>query len=182
MYWEKIWQLRFFWAVTIAIFYFMMFLGTAQAQEKKIPAETEAQSEKSSASEYTWHYTAVSVSLFSALMSYNDAKSYNDLSAKNSTLATQYANSSNSREQASYKSEYDSNASKMKSYKSSMQTWDFLTLLGLGWEAYLLMSDESDSNSNAVNSGTIQFPFIPRLAYQTYPYGTKTVLRWNMSF
>ena len=68
----------------------------------------------------------------------------------------------------------------MKSYKSSMQTWDFFTLLGLGWEAYLLMSDESDSN--AVNSGTIQFPFIPRLAYQTYPYETKTVLRWNMSF
>ncbi len=68
----------------------------------------------------------------------------------------------------------------MKSYKSSMQTWDILTLLGLGWEAYLLMSDES--GSSAVNSGSIQFPFIPRLAYQTYPYGTKTVLRWNMSF
>ena len=68
----------------------------------------------------------------------------------------------------------------MKSYKSSMQTWDILTLLGLGCEAYLLMSDESISST--VNSGSIQFPFIPRLAYQTYPYGTKTVLRWNMSF
>mgnify|MGYP000674279745 CR=1 FL=1 len=135
---------------------------------------------KSSSSEYTWHYAAVSVTLVSALMSYNAANSYNDLSAKNSTLATQYANSSSSSEQASYKSEYDSNASKMKSYKSSMQTWDILTLLGLGWEAYLLMSDESISS--AVNSGSIQFPFIPRLAYQTYPYGTKTVLRWNMSF
>ena len=180
MYWEKIWQLRFFRAVTITIFYFMLFLGTAQAQEKEISAETEAQSEKSSSSEYTWHYAAVSVTLVSALMSYNAAKSYNDLSAKNSTLATQYANSSSSSEQASYKSEYDSNASKMKSYKSSMQIWDILTLLGLGWEAYLLMSDESISS--AVNSGSIQFPFIPRLAYQTYPYGTKTVLRWNMSF
>jgi len=180
MYWEKIWKLRFSRAVTITIFYFMLFLGTAQAQEKEISAETEVQSEKSSSSEYTWHYAAVSVTLVSALMSYNAANSYNDLSAKNSTLATQYANSSSSSEQASYKSEYDSNASKMKSYKSSMQTWDFLTLLGLGWEAYLLMSDESDSS--AVNSGSIQFPFIPRLAYQTYPYWTKTVLRWNMSF
>ena len=180
MYWGKIWQLRFCSAVTITIFYFMLFLGTAQAQEKEIPAETEAQSEKSSASEYIWHYAAVSVTLVSALMSYNAAKSYNDLSAKNSTLATQYANSSSSSEQASYKSEYDSNASKMKSYKSSMQTWDILTLLGLGWEAYLLMSEES--GSSAGNSGSIQFPFIPWLAYQTYPYGTKTVLRWNMSF
>ncbi len=180
MYWEKIWQLRFFRVVTITIFYFLLFLGTAHAQEKEMSAETEAQSEKSSSPEYTWHYTAVSVTLVSALMSYNAAKSYNDLSAKNSTLATQYANSSSSSEQASYKSDYDSNASKMKSYKSSMQTWDLLTLLGLCWEAYLLMSDES--GSSAVNSGTIQFPFIPRLAYQTYPYGTKTVLRWNMSF
>ena len=176
MYWGKIWKLRFFRAVTITIFYFMLFLGTAHAQEKEMSAETEAQSEKS----LTWHYAAVSVTLVSALMSYNAAKSYNDLSAKNSTLATQYANSSSSSEQASYKSEYDSNASKMKSYKRSLQTWDILTLLGLGWEAYLLMSDES--GSSVLNSGTFQFPFIPRLAYQTYPYGTKTVFRWNMSF
>ena len=178
MHWGKIWQLRFFRAVTITIFYFMLFLGTAQAQVKEISAETE--SEKSSSSEYTWHYAAVSVTLVSALMSYNAAKSYNDLSSKNSTLATQYANSSSSSEQASYKSEYDSNISKMKSYKSSIQTWDILTLLGLGWDAYLLMSDEY--GSSAVNYGSIQFPFIPRLAYQTFPYGTKTSLLWGMSF
>ena len=180
MYRDKIWQLRLFRAVTIAIFYFMMFLGTAWAQEKEMSVETEAQSEKSSSSDYTWHYAAVSVTIVSALMSYNAAKSYNELSARNSTLATQYANSISSSEQASYKNEYDSNASKMKFYKRSMQTWDILTLLGLGWEAYLLMSDESDSS--AVNSVSIQFPFIPQLAYQTYPYGEKTVLRWNMSF
>jgi hypothetical protein len=46
MYWEKIWQLRFFKAVTINIFYFMLFLVTAQAQEKEMSAETEVQSEK----------------------------------------------------------------------------------------------------------------------------------------
>ena len=180
MYWEKIWQLRFFKAVTINIFYFMLFLVTAQAQEKEMSVETEVQFEKSSSSEYAGHYAAVSVTLVSALMSYNYAKSYNDLSAKNSTLATQYANSSSSSEKASYKSEYDSNVSKMKFYKSSMQTWDILTLLGLGWDAYLLMSDEY--GSSAVNYGSIQFPFIPRLAYQTFPYGTKTSLLWGMSF
>ena len=180
MYWEKIWQLCFFRAVTITIFYFILFLGTTPAQEKKMPAETESQSEKSSYPEYTWHYAAVSVTLVSALMSYNAAKSYNDLSAKNNTLATQYANSSSSSEQASYKSEYDSNSSKMESYKRSLQTWDILTLLGLGWEAYLLMSDESVYSAG--NSGSIQFPFIPQLSFLTYTFGTKTVLRWNMSF
>ena len=180
MYWEKIWQLRFFRAVTITIFYFMLFLGTAQAQEKEMSAETEAQSEKSSSSEYTWHYAAVSVTLVSALMSYNAAKSYNDLSAKNSTLATQYANSSSSSEQASYKSEYDSNASKMKSYQSSMQTWDILTLLGLGWEAYLLMTD--DFANTAPNSGKSFSLYIPRIALHTAPSGPQTFLRWNWRF
>ena len=149
--------------------------------EEPVPeSEPAVEPEKSPSSDKTWHYVAISVTLVSALMSYNAANSYNDLSEKNKTLATQYANSSSSSEQASYKSEYDYNSSKMKSYKSSMQTWDILTLLGLGWEAYLLMSDEY--GSSAGNSGSIQFPFIPRLAYQTYPYGTKTVLRWNMSF
>jgi hypothetical protein len=54
-----------------------------------------------------------------------------------------------------------------------MLTWDILTLLGLGWETYLLMSD--DSGSKAVNSGSVQSPFIPQLVFQTHPYGTQTM-------
>ena len=148
--------------------------------EPETEPELEVQVEESPTSDKTWHYVAISVTVVSALMSYDAANNYNELSEKNITLATQYANSNSSTEKTSYKSEYDSNASKMKSNKSSIQTWDLMTLAGLGWEVYLLMSVES--SSSALNSGTIQFPFIPRLAYQTYPYGTKTVLRWNMSF
>ena len=74
-----------------------------------------------------------SSSSVSALMSYNAAQSYNDLSAKNKTLSTQYANSSSSSEKASYKSEYDSNASQMDSHESSFKMWDMFTLAGLGW-------------------------------------------------
>ena len=152
-------------------------ISTAQ---NKLTAEAVTQSEKSLSEDNTWHYVAVSVTLVSALMSYNAANSFNDLSAKNSTLATQYANSSSDSEKAAYKSEYDSNASQMVTYKSSMLTWDILTLLGLGWETYLLMSD--DSGSKAVNSGSVQSPFIPQLVFQTHPYGTRTVLRWTLSF
>ena len=145
-------------------------ISTAQ---NKITTEADTQTEKSPTADNTWHYVAVSVTLVSALMSYNAANSFNDLSAKNSTLATQYANSSSDSEKAAYKSEYDSNASQMITYKSSMLTWDILTLLGLGWEAYLLMSD--DSGSEAVNSGSVQSPFIPQLVFQTHPYGTQTM-------
>ncbi len=65
-------------------------------------------------------------------MSYNAANSYDDLSAKNKSLATQYANSSSSSEKASYKSENESNASQMKSHESSFKMWDMLTLARLG--------------------------------------------------
>jgi hypothetical protein len=46
-----------------------------------------------SSADKTWQYVAASVTVVSALMSYNAAKSYNDLSSKNSALSTQYSNS-----------------------------------------------------------------------------------------
>ena len=89
--------------------------GTKIKEEPTPEAEPKVEPEESLSSDKTWHYVAISVTLFSALMSYNVANSYNDLSDKNKNLATQYANSSSSSEQASYKSEYDSNASERKS-------------------------------------------------------------------
>ena len=136
--------------------------------------------EESLSSDKTWHYVAISVTLFSAFMSYNVANSYNELSDKNKNLATQYANSSSSSEQASYKSEYDSNASEMKSYKSAMQTWDMLTLVGLGWEAYLYFSD--DSKETAGNYRNSSFTFIPRLAFKTHSSEKQSVLLWKLRF
>jgi hypothetical protein len=136
--------------------------------------------EGDSSADKTWQYVAASVTLASALMSYNAAKSYNDLSSKNSALATQYSNTSSSSEQAAYKSEYDSNASKMKSYKSSSQTWDLLTLTGLGWTAYLMMNDNSKTAfSNHKNSYSL---FIPQIAFRNTLSGPQALLDWNLSF
>ena len=108
-----------------------------QEQKPRDPEpEPVAEPEKSLSSDKTWHYVAISVTLVSALMSYNEANSYNDLSEKNKTLATQYANSSSSSEKASFKSEYDSNASQMNSHESSFKMWDMLTLAGLSWKPF----------------------------------------------
>ena len=153
----------------------------AKPAEEPVPEpEPKVEKEESPSSDKTWHYVAISVTLFSAFMSYNVANSYNDLSDKNKNLATQYANSSSSSEQASYKSEYDSNASEMKSYKSAMQTWDMLTLLGLGWEAYLYFSD--NSQETAVNDRNSSLPFIPRLAFKIHSSETQSVLLWKWRF
>ncbi len=149
--------------------------------EEPLPEpEPTTEPEKSPSSDKTWHYVAISVTLVSALMSYNAANSYNDLSEKNKTLATQYANSSSSSEKASYKSEYDSNASQMKSHESSFKMWDMLTLAGLGWEAYLFLTD--DSEATAVNTRNFSFPFVPRLAFKTHSSETQTVLLWKWRF
>ena len=156
--------------------------GTKIKQEPLPEPEPEPTTEPeiSPSSDNTWHYVAISVTLVSALMSYNEANSANDLSEKNKTLATQYANSSSSSEKASYKSEYDSNASEMKSYKSAMQTWDMLTLVGLGWGAYLYFSD--DSEVTALNDRNSNLPFVPRLALKTHSSETQTVLLWKWRF
>jgi len=64
--------------------------GTKIKQEPVLEPEPEtvAEPEKSPSSDNTWHYVAISVTLVSALMSYNEANSANDLSEKNKTLAT----------------------------------------------------------------------------------------------
>ena len=148
--------------------------------EPETEPELEVQVEESQTSDKTWHYVAISVTVVSALMSYNAANTYNELSEKNITLATQYANSNSSTEKTSYKSEYDSNASKMKSNKSSIQTCDLMALAGLGWEAYLLMTD--DFANTAPNSGKFLSLYIPRIALHTAPSGPQTFLRWNWRF
>jgi len=156
--------------------------GTKIKQEPVLEPEPEtvAEPEKSPSSDKTWHYVAISVTLVSALMSYNEANSANDLSEKNKTLATQYANSSSSSEKASYKSEYDSNASQINSHESSFKMWDMLTLAGLGWETYLLLTD--DSEETAANYKNSSLPFIPRLAFKTHSSETQTVLLWKWRF
>ena len=156
-------------------------LPEPEPAEEPVPEpEPVVEPEKSPSSDKTWHYVAISVTLVSALMSYNAAQSYNDLSTKNKTLSTQYANSSSSSEKASYKSEYDSNASQMDSHESSFKMWDMLTLAGLGWGTYLFLTD--DSEETAVNYRNSSLPFIPRLAFKTHSSETQTVLLWKWRF
>jgi len=156
-------------------------LPEPEPAEEPVPEpEPVVEPEKSPSSDKTWHYVAISVTLVSALMSYNEANSANDLSEKNKTLATQYANSSSSSEKASYKSEYDSNASQINSHESSFKMWDMFTLAGLGWGTYLFLTD--DSEETAVNYRNSSLPFIPRLAFKTHSSETQTVLLWKWRF
>ena len=95
-----------------------------------------------------WHYTAGGITVISALLSYQAASSYNSLSDKNKQLADSYASTGSS----ATKSEYESNQSTMKGYKSQVQTYDAISLIGLGWWAYLFFTDSSNSVTKSDDS------------------------------
>ena len=110
-------------------------------------AESGVSSNKSETSK-VWHYTAGGITVISALLSYQAASSYNSLSDKNKQLADSYASTGSS----ATKSEYESNQSTMKGYKSQVQTYDAISLIGLGWWAYLFFTDSSNSVTKSDDS------------------------------
>ena len=110
-------------------------------------AESVVSSNKSETSK-VWHYTAGGITVISALLSYQAASSYNSLSDKNKQLADSYASTGSS----ATKSEYESNQSTMKGYKSQVQTYDAISLVGLGWWAYLFFTDSSNSVTKSDDS------------------------------
>ena len=72
------------------------------------------------------------------------------------------------------KSKYQSNQSKMKSYKSQVQLWDMITLLALGVEAYLWFSESPD---------TMASRFSPRvLAFSSSQAPRGFNLKWQWQF
>ena len=122
-------------------------LETEITSEPEPVAESVVSSNKTETSK-VWHYTAGGITVISALLSYQAASSYNSLSDKNKQLADSYA----STESSATKSEYESNQSTMKGYKSQVQTYDAISLVGLGWWAYLFFTDSSNSVTKSDDS------------------------------
>ena len=120
---------------------------TEITSESEPIAESVVSSNKPETSK-VWHYTAGGITVISALLSYQAASSYNSLSDKNKQLADSYATTGSS----ATKSEYESNQSTMKGYKNQVQTYDAISLVGLGWWAYLLFTDSSSSVTKSDDS------------------------------
>ena len=120
---------------------------TEISSEPEPVVESGVSSNKSETSK-VWHYTAGGITVISALLSYQAASSYNSLSDKNKQLADSYASTGSS----ATKSEYESNQSTMKGYKSQVQTYDAISLVGLGWWAYLFFTDSPNSVTKTDNS------------------------------
>ena len=122
----------------------------------KAPSETVVASER----DMTWHYVTLGIAGVALLQSLSNANQFNALATKNQELANSYASSPS----AATKSEYQSNQSKMKSYKSQVQLWDMITLLALGVEAYLWFSESPDTMASRFSPRVLAFssPQTPR--------------------
>ncbi len=97
--------------------------------------EPEVRTSQSSGSNWIWHAVTLGVTGVAMLQAKSAADDYNTLSSRNKELASLYA----SNPSASYSAEYTSNQSEMKSLKSSAETYDLITYIGLGVEVYLLL-------------------------------------------
>ena len=86
---------------------------------------------------WVWHAVTLGVTGFSMLQAKGAADSYNALESENQELAQRYATSPD----PALKSQYESNQASMNSLKATYQTWDLVTYVGLGVEAYLLLAD-----------------------------------------
>ena len=120
---------------------------TETTSEPEPVVESVVSSNKTETSK-VWHYTAGGITVISALLSYQAASSYNSLSDKNKQLADSYASTGSS----ATKSEYESNQSTMKGYKSQVKTYDAISLIGLRWWAYLFFTDSSNSVTKSDDS------------------------------
>jgi len=90
-----------------------------------------------------WHYIAGGIITVSSLLSYQAATSYNSLSEKNKQLANSYASTGS----VETKKEYETNQTNMKRYKSQVQTYDAISLIGFGWWTYLFFIHTENSTS-----------------------------------
>jgi len=126
----------------------------------EVPDEAPSETEVASERDMTWHYVTLVIAGVALLQSLSNANQFNALASKNQELADSYASSSS----AATKSEYQSNQSKMKSYKSQVQLWDTITLLALGVEAYLWFSESPDTMASRFSLRVLAFssPQAPR--------------------
>ena len=126
----------------------------------EVPDEAPSETVVASERDMTWHYVTLGIAGVALLQSLSNANQFNALASKNQELADSYASSSS----AATKSKYQSNQSKMKSYKSQVQLWDTITLLALGVEAYLWFSESPDTMASRFSPRVLAFssPQAPR--------------------
>jgi hypothetical protein len=124
-----------------------------------------------------WQITAISIAVIGAYASYSEAQRYNELNEENNTLNEDYLSSTSATDRAVYKEQFDDNETQMETHKGNMQMYDVVTVLALGWEIYLYLSDpdESAQISQPQQGLQPQFTWVP----ETERLTTALSFQWN---
>ncbi len=134
------------------------------------PLQTrEEPSASSGTPRWVWHAVTLGLTGVSMLQARSAADEYNALESENQDLAQRYASSGDH----DLKDQYESNQASMASLKTTYQTWDLVTYLGLGVEAYLLLSSP-DAEARQGEETVDRFAWLPQ------PHGFR--MQWQHPF
>lgn len=126
-----------------------------------------------------WHITALSITALALWMANSETSKYNELSAENSEIKTQYLQATAQDEISSLENEYDDNTEKMEQHEQTIMQMYAVAALAVGWEIYLLYQTYRDSTEpeQISNADPIRFKWVP--VRKNDSTGLKLSLSWN---
>ncbi len=111
----------------------MVSIQPGQKIDSLLPAE-----EPSLFKKYKWHITASSIAVGFFLLSMNESSSYNSYADKNKSLNNSLSSATSSSEIDQLSDKIQDNNANMRSHKANYDYLTLFSLIGLGWEGYLL--------------------------------------------
>ena len=124
--------------------------------------------DEESSDEWKWHAWTLGLTALVMLEARFASDEFNKLSKENEQLSDSYSTTGNT----SSKDQYESNQRKMQDMKSWIQMMDLLSIVGLGFEAYLLMSSKKDDVASKGGGAPLYIAWYPRAIN----------LHWNWNF
>ena len=105
------------------------------------PAPVQPQEEEPFWIRHKWHIVLTSTALVFAWLSAEEATQYDALATKNTTLKTAWSNASTTTERNSLEVDYEVNKAKMELNKTNVDRYNYILLIAIGLEGYLIYDD-----------------------------------------
>lgn len=103
--------------------------------------------EESGDSGWIGHTVTLSITGLALYQAYGAYTDYQDLQKENDQLAAEYSAS----QDPAVRTKYESNEDEMKSLGTQYYAWGLVSLLGIGFESYLLLSDSEEDSVSSIS-------------------------------
>ena len=133
-----------------------------------------------STSRLVWHVIAATTIVVPWFAAQTEAQSYNDLNQRNKKLSEEFLTASTEEEHDNIEKDFDKNKSEMGAHKNNIVVLNSISVLGLAWEAYLLIWNNDTSTPKEVTSSILSNTWKPSLsASLDRHFRTTLEFRWT---